>query len=459
MQIKIPFTDAYIKILSSTPIREPQEQRHIEVADASNTYRTLEDYSGVELRHSWCLACVRAIATAVSTVPLMVQKKNKDGWERVGREKWEVAALEDVNGYQSQQDLLEATASFLGLQGEYFWEKTRNKAGKLTKLYGMNPVYVRVQPGGEYISQYVFDLPGQKPVPFDPQDVIFFKFFNPVNDYRGMSPLSAAREGVLSDLYAQQYNKNFFKNNATPRGVLETDKGLSNRALKRVKDLWQTVYGGIENAHKTAVLEEGLKYKALSISPKDMEFLKLREFSREEILAVFGVYPVVLGLLKDASLANAMAQMTLFYQSTVSLYLNKIQSQLTYHMQVEMKDPTIRVMFDLTQVPALRPSVGDVLAWATPAVNSGIMLINEVRDILGLKHVAWGDTWYANSAMIPMADENGPIGPAAGEPSYAAGFEQALANRKKIIESTNSDIAALSKANAELLRKISGSLQ
>lgn len=451
--MKIPFTN---KSLSVVPIRTPEDGK-ITAVDTSDTYYTEEDFSSVQLRHSWVLACVRAIATSVSTVPLMVQRKKKDGWDRVGRDKWEVAALEDVNGYQSQQDILEATASFLALQGEYYWEKTRNKAGRMTKLYGMHPNYVKVKPGGEYISEFIFELSGEKPVMFESKDVIYFRFFNPVNDYKGLSPLSAAREGIITDFYAQQYNKAFFRNNATPRGVLETDKGLSNRALKRLKDLWNSIQGGAANAHKTAVLEEGLKYKALSISPKDMEFLKLREFNREEIMAVFGVYPVVIGLMAGSTFANSQSQMQLFYQHTIALYLTKLQSQLTYHMQREMKDPDIRVIFDLTQVPALRPSIKEVLAWGVPAVNSGVMVINEVRNIIGLKPVIWGNTWYANSAMIPMADENGPIGPIAGEPSSAAGFEQLLAARKQALAGVNPDMLALAKANAALLGKIDAS--
>lgn len=453
MELRIPFTSKAFG-LGVVPIRPlTEDTNRVSTINSSDTYAIEEDFSGIQLKHAWALACVRAIGTSVSTVPLMVQRKRKDGWERVGREKWEVAALEDINGYQSQQDLLEATASFLALQGCYYWEKTRNKAGRVTKFYGMHPAYTKVKPGGEYIEQFIFELPDRPAVAFNPADVIFFKFFNPTDDYRGLSPLAAAREGIITDFYAQQYNKAFFKNNATPRGVLETDKGLSNRALKRLKDLWGTIYGGQNNAHKTAVLEEGLKYKALSISPKDMEFLKLREFNREEILAVFGVYPVVLGLLKDASFANAQSQMQLFYQHTVTLYLTKIQAQLTYHMQRDMKDADIRVKFDLTQVPALRPSIKEVLEWATPAVNSGILLINEVRDIIGFKPVEWGDTWYANSAMIPMADENGPIGPAAGEPAIAAGFERTLADRKS---SLAPETLALAQCNLSLLRSIDG---
>jgi HK97 family phage portal protein len=353
---------------------------------------------------------------------MLVQQKVKGGWKQVTRkDAWEVAALEDVNTYQSQQDLLEATTGYLALQGKAFWEISRNSKGKMTKIFTMHPMYTRVRQGGEFISDVIFQLPGDKPTVFSPKDTVFYKFFHPSNDFDGLSPLSAAREGVIADFYAQRYNKAFFKNGAVTRGALETEKGLSARAYKRLTDSFLSAYTGVDNQHKVAILEEGLKYKQVSLSPKDMEFINLRKYSREELMAVFGVYPVVLGLLEQASYANAYSQTRLFYDNTVSIYLTKIAGTLSYTLQQEMKNPDIRIYFDLTQVPALRPVWGDVMDWATPAVNSGIMLINEVRQILGLKPVPWGNTWYANSAMIPMADEHGiiPPAPAAGEPAPA----------------------------------------
>jgi len=368
------------------------------------------DFTTLPTSHSWVYACVRAISHAVAGVPLKVQKKSpkgKDGWIDLGRNIWEVAALEDVNSYQTQSDLLEETANFLALQGKHYWEISRNSKGKLTKIFPMHPNYVTPIPGGEFVSGYRFKLPGDKPIMFDQEDTIFFKFFHPSNDYSGLSPLMAAREGVLADFYSQRYNKAFFKNGAVTRGALESDRGISDRALRRLRKQFMRTYTGVDNQHKVAILEEGLKYKNISMTPKDMEFVNLRKFSREEILAVFGVYPVVLGLLEGSSYANAYTQTRLYYENTVSLYLNKISSMLTKIMRRELSDPSVRVFFDLSQVPALRPALGDLMQWATPAVNAGILLINEVREVIGRKPVSWGSTWFNNSAMIPIADESG----------------------------------------------------
>ena len=375
--------------------------------------------------HSWVLACVRAISHAVSTTPLVAQTQSGKGtWERLPRSIPLVRALEDVNEYQSQQDLLEATSSFMALQGKAYWELARDGKGQIARIYTMHPSYVTPQPGknGEYVRGYKYQSPLTGIRYFDPKDVMFFRFFHPHNDYDGLSPLQAVREGILTDFSAQQYNKRFFQNDATPRGVLETDRSLSKRAVERLRGLWQSLYGGTGNAHRTAILEEGLKYKMVSITPRDMEFLRLRKFTREEIMAVFGVYPVVLGLMEGATYANASAQKQLFYEHTVGLYLRKIEDQLTFLLQQEQQDPRARVRFDISQVAALRPAVSEVVEWGTKAVGAGILTINDVRALISYKPVPWGDTWWGNQAMVPLADGSGTINlPANSDPALPKG--------------------------------------
>lgn len=393
----------------------PVEEKNFSLNDGVNLlespYTTDEDFLSLPECHTWTYSCITALSSSVSSVPIKVVKRTDEGtWELLNRKNDTVALLEDINNYQFQQEFIELVAQRLATAGKCFVEVTRSK-GKAVALdiisYSDVKLYINPKTGEISFFEFSFNDGSKSKLPAN--DVLYFKLPHPSNVYDGLSPISASREGVLADFYAQKYNKAFFKNGATLRGSLQTEKGLSNRAWSRLADMWRVVYGGVDNSHKVMVLEEGLKYSAITVSPKDMEFIEQRKFSREELLAVFRVYPVVLGLLEGASYANAKVQLQLFYEQTVSFYLTKIASVLSNFIRNEMIDPSVRVVFDLTQVPALTSNMSEIIEWGGRATTTGIMTINEIRDIIGRSPVAWGDIWHGNSAMVPLADSAGVI--------------------------------------------------
>ena len=136
------------------------------------------------------------------------------------------------------------------------------------------------------ISGWVYGK-GVKKIPLQPHEVVFFRYFNPYHDYRGLAPLQAAKSGVEQDWWAGKYNAAFFKNSAQPGGVLETSGNLSDEEYQRVKAQWQDRHQGASKAHAIALLEGGLSYKQTGLSQKDMEFLEQRKWNREEIMAAF----------------------------------------------------------------------------------------------------------------------------------------------------------------------------
>ena len=166
------------------------------------------------------------------------------------------------------------------------------------------------------ISSWVYTRDVEK-VPLQPHEVVFFRYFNPYHDYRGLAPLQAARAGVEQDSWASRYNTAFFKNSAQPGGVLETSSNLTDDEYQRVLAQWQDRHGGASKAHAMALLEGGLNYKQTGLSQKDMDFLEQRRWNREEIMAAFKVPKGELGIYEDVNYATAKTQRKLFWENTL----------------------------------------------------------------------------------------------------------------------------------------------
>ena len=117
-----------------------------------------------------------------------------------------------------------------------------------------------------------------------------FRYFNPYDDYRGLSPLTAAQLSLEQDHYASEYNRNFFINGAQPGGVLESKENLMQEEFDRLLAQWNDRHQGVDKAHQIGLLEGGLTYKQTGISQADMVFLEGRKSNRDEVLA--GIYKV-----------------------------------------------------------------------------------------------------------------------------------------------------------------------
>jgi len=266
-----------------------------------------EDYAIAYGQVVWVYACVSTIATAVAGTPLKTYRQTAKSVEEISDSRL-ARLLSDVNPHISSYDLWEATASFLELSGNCYWEIERDDAGMPTAIYPMRPDRVKVVPDkSDFVKGYIYEVNGRS-VSLDADEVIHFKYFNPANEYYGLGPIAAIRNSIIVDQYSVAYNKAFFKNGAHPGGVLETESSLSDETFNRLRKQWEEGHKGTSRAHRIAVLEDGLKYKPIGLSPRDMEFLNQRKFCREEICAVFKVPPALVGIYEYANYANADQQ-------------------------------------------------------------------------------------------------------------------------------------------------------
>jgi HK97 family phage portal protein len=159
----------------------------------------------------------------------------------------------------------------------------------------------------DYLSGWIYTGPNGEKVPLEVRDVIQIKLPNPTDPYRGLGPVQALLSHLDSARYSAEWNRNFFQNSAEPGGMVEFDDELTEAEFEQFQKRWRDSHQGVNNAHRVAVLENGLKWVDRSYSQRDMQFAELANLSRELIREGFGIHSHMLGLSEDVNRANADA--------------------------------------------------------------------------------------------------------------------------------------------------------
>ncbi len=352
----------------------------------------MELYGDAEYSSVWVYASVKAIAQTVASVPFVFYKDTASGREKLPQSHPLVRLFWGVNPVMSRYDFWEASMVYLELTGNCFWALEKSDSDGLpAEIWPLRPDRMRIVPNKEeMVDGYLFSV-GEKNVGYGRDEMIHVKYFNPLSELWGMSPLGAARQGLLGDFYAVMYNQKFFKQGARPSGVLTTDTQLDDASMRRLRAEFDQAYSGAERSHRVILLEKGLNWQSVSLAQKDMEFIEQRRLSREEILAVYKVPPIEVGILEHANYANSQTQDKIFWTKGVIPRLKKIEECLNTFL-VPRFGSGIFGEFDLSKVEALRENEVEKSDIATKLVGSDVWTVNEARHRLwNMPPVEWGD--------------------------------------------------------------------
>ena len=329
-------------------------------------------------QHAWVYACVRAIAQAAASVPAAVWRVGLHGEKRKVETTHPLARLlRRPNPRYSFTELMEATVVGLELTGNAYWALEAGPDGTVAEIWPMRPDRVKVVPGRNLVEGYIYEANGKR-VAFGADEVLHFRYFSPADDFYGLSPLSAAVDSVTTDLYAIAYNQAFFKRGARPEGVITSQVQLSEEEMKRLRAQFEELYSGVDKAHRVMILGADLQWQSLGVAPKDADFLQQRKLSREEICAVFGVPPAVVGIYQYANYANAQLQRKLFWSETVLPKLGRIAGVINEYLTPRFGQD-LEVEFDASGVPALQAEAREQAEVAAILVNAGILTAEEAR--------------------------------------------------------------------------------
>jgi len=265
--------------------------------------------------------CVRLIAEGAARVPFDVRQ----GGQVLSAHPM-LDLLRRPNGRETGQGLLEGVYAFLQTAGNAYLDAALDGA-TVTGLHALRPDRVKVVTGGDgWPVAYSYTAGGisrrlgldTRPVP----RVLHLKLFQPLDDHYGLAPLEAAQTSLDTHNAASRWNRALLENAARPSGALVYSSGanLTEDQYQRLKDELETAFTGALNAGRPMVLEGGLDWRSMSLSPQEMDFLDAKNTAAREIALAFGVPPMLLGLPGDNTYANyAEANRALWRQTIIPL--------------------------------------------------------------------------------------------------------------------------------------------
>ncbi len=271
-------------------------------------------------------SCVRILAEAVAGLPLHLYRYKEDGGKEKALDHPLYLLLHDEpNPEMSSFVFRETLMTHLLLWGNAYAQIIRNGKGEVIALYPLMPNRMVVDRDihGQLYYQYTRsteEAPTMKGVTVNlpPSDVLHIPGLG-FDGLVGYSPIAMAKNAIGMAIACEEYGAKFFANGAAPGGVLEHPGTIKDP--QRVRESWQSTFGGSGNSNKIAVLEEGMKYTPIGISPEQAQFLETRKFQINEIARIFRVPPHMVGDLEKSSFSNIEQQSLEFVKYTLEPWL------------------------------------------------------------------------------------------------------------------------------------------
>lgn len=358
------------------------------------------------------LAAVSILAQDIAKLPLYLYRRLPGGGREVARAHPLYPLLaHKPNPYQSRFTFREQGQAQLLLRGNCFLLKARtaNRA-RVKHLIPLHPDRVNIWIGqGEPFyeihssvnSPEAYYLQGL-PARLSQEDILHVPGLS-LDGVGGVSVLSYARETIGLALATEQYGAKLFGQGARPSGTLTHPGKLTPEGATRLRDSWSTAYSGLSNAGKVAVLEEGMKFEALSLSNEDAQYIASRQFSVTEIARIFRVPPYKLMDLGRATWSN-IEQMSMEYVTdSLMPWLERWEAALDDGLLKDSERDTYFFEHDISYL--LRGDSVSRSAYIKNQFYSGALSINEIRNLENRNPVPGGDRRYLQVNMAPLADD------------------------------------------------------
>ena len=353
-------------------------------------------------------SCVRILAEAIAGLPLHLYHYNDSG----GKEKAIDHPLywllhDEPNPEMSSFVFRETLMTHLLLWGNAYAQIIRNGKGEVVALYPLMPNKMTVDrdKDGKLYYQYLKSSDEAATMPntsviLKPADVLHIPGLG-FDGLVGYSPIAMAKNSIGMAIACEEYGARFFSNGAAPGGVLEHPGTVKDP--QRIRDSWNNSFMGTGNAHKVAVLEEGMKYTPIAISPNEAQFLETRKFQINEIARIFRVPPHMVGDLEKSSFSNIEQQSLEFVKYTLDPWVIRWEQSLARILFTD--DEKKRYFFKFNVEGLLRGDYQSRMNGYATARQNGWMSTNDIRELENLDRIPkeqGGDLYLVNGNMLPL---------------------------------------------------------
>lgn len=355
-------------------------------------------------------ACVRILAEGVAGLPLHLYKCGKNG----SREKAVDHSLyfllhDEPNPEMTSFVFRETLMTHLLLYGNCYCQIIRDGRGQVTALYPLMPNQMSVDRDEKGQLYYTYLRSGEEAdtmkkgtVYLLPEDVLHIPALG-FDGLVGYSPIAMAKNSIGVGLACEEYGAKFFANGAAPSGVLEHPGTIKD--ITRLRESWNAIYGGSKNAGKVAILEEGMHYSPISISPNEAQFLETRKFQVDEIARIFHVPPHMIGDLERSTFSNIEQQSLEFVKYTLNPWVCRWEQALTRSLLSPKEKREYSIKFNVDGL--LRGDYQSRMNGYAVGRQNGWMSANDIRELENLDRISaeqGGDLYLVNGNMIRMTD-------------------------------------------------------
>ena len=375
---------------------------------ATSSGKSVNERSSLQMTAVY--SCVRILSEAVAGLPLHVYRYNEAGGKEKAIDHPLYRLLHDEpNTEMTAFAFRETLMSHLLLWGNAYAQIIRNGRGEVIGLYPLMPNKMKVDRDSKGNIYYTYsrtqdDTKISKPgeVVLSPHEVLHIPGLG-FDGIIGYSPIAMAKNAVGMAIACEEYGAKFFANGAAPGGVLEHPGIVKDP--ERVRQSWNSVYQGSGNSHKVAVLEEGMKYTPIGISPEQAQFLETRKFQINEIARIFRVPPHMVGDLEKSSFSNIEQQSMEFVKYTLDPWVVRWEQTINRMLFSSEEKKTYFVKFNVDGL--LRGDYQSRMNGYATARQNGWMSSNDIRELENLDKIPaelGGDLYLINGSMTKLAD-------------------------------------------------------
>jgi HK97 family phage portal protein len=355
---------------------------------------------------TWVARCIDAIAGNQARLPVVLRKDNSPQGEivkgskaknseilKILNTKSNIGENSFIFRYRLSSQLLMSTRGV-------FIEKIYGKDGGVIALNLLPPQSTAPIPDPKnFVAGYEVKMPNGGVVIMRPQDVIWIRKPHPLDPYLSMTPLEAAGIAIEIENLAKIYNRNYLINDGRPGGLLVLRGEVDEDDKEELRNRFR---GNLSRVGATTVIssDDGADFVDTSASPRDAAYIQMRQITKEEILASFGVPESVIGNASGRTFSNAGEEIRVFWNETMLPHLEPIARAL------DDLDEEYYIDFDTSNVPVLILYEQERNRYTKEEFTQGLISLNEYRDKIGRKEVEsdLADSLLLNPNLTPIAN-------------------------------------------------------
>lgn len=346
-------------------------------------------------------SCVRILAETIASLPLHTYAYTDNGKEKAEEHTLYQLLQHEPNPEMTSFVFRETLMSHLLLWGNAYAQIIRDGRGQVLALYPLMPDKITVDraSNGELFYKYQSD---KGEVVMRKEMVLHIPGLG-FDGLIGYSPIAMAKNAIGMAIATEEYGSKFFSNGANPGGVLEHPGVVKDP--KRVRESWNAVYQGSSNAHRIAVLEEGMRFTSIGIPPEQAQFLETRKFQINEIARIFRIPPHMIGDLEKSSFSNIEQQSLEFVKYTLDPWVIRWEQSMQKALFSDSEKQKYFIRFSVDGL--LRGDYASRMAGYATGRQNGWLSTNDIRELENLNRIPealGGDLYLINGAMTKLED-------------------------------------------------------